>query len=71
MRERFDDRRMNSEHWVEQVCQADSVCFRNQTEECPISIEAPGPAMLDDFKARFVMPVKQLVGNFPGRVFVS
>ena len=54
---------MYSEHWVEQVRQTDTMRLRNKSEQMPVAVEAPRASVLHDLEARFVMAIKQLVGN--------
>lgn len=63
VRERFDQRRVHREHGIEEMRQADAVGFRDEAKELSIAVEAPRPPHLNDFKTRFVVPVKDLVGD--------
>jgi hypothetical protein len=52
---------MNGEHGIEQICQTDALRFGNQAEECSITVEAPGTALLDNLESAFVVSIKDLV----------
>src|SRR5271165_6228358 len=54
---------MYSEHRVEQVCQTDTMRLRNKSKQMPVAVEAPRASVLNDLQARFVMAIKQLIGN--------
>jgi hypothetical protein len=70
VRQRFDVRRVDRQQRIEQVGQADALCFRDQPNERSVAIEAPGPTLLDDLQARFVVAAYQLIRNPSGRIFV-
>ena len=59
---------MYREHRVEQMRETDAMRLRNEAEQMPVAVEAPGAAVLHDLKARLVMTIKQLVGDAAGRV---
>lgn len=61
---------MNRQNRIEEVRQADPVSFGHQTEKMPVAIEAPRPALLDDFEAWFVIAVEEGVGYLAIGVFV-
>ena len=62
---------MHRQHWVEQMRQANALGFGHQTKQRAVAVKAPGTALLDQFKALFIVAVKQLVGNLACRVLVS
>lgn len=53
------------------MCQADPVRLGYEAEEVPIAVEAPGSALLDDLKARFIITVEKCVGNLAAGVLES
>ena len=57
MRQWLDQRGMHGEHRVEQVGETDTMRLRDEAEQMPVAIEAPGTAVLNDLKSRLVMPV--------------
>jgi len=61
VRERIHQRCMDSEHRVEEMSQTDAVRFRNESEECPVAVEAPRPAHLGYLKTRLVVSIEDLV----------
>ena len=63
VRQRFDERSMYGEHGIEQMRQTDTMRLRNKPEQMPVAVEAPRASVLHDLQARFVMAIKQLVGN--------
>ena len=60
MRERLDERSVDGEYGIEKVRQPDAMCFGDQAEERTVAVKTPRPSYLDDFKARFVVPVGNL-----------
>ena len=48
---------VDGQNGIEQMSKADPVCFRDQAEKVPVSVEAPWSPELHDFKARFVVAV--------------
>src|SRR5271165_3945314 len=54
---------MYSQHRVEQVCQTDTMRLRDKSKQMPVAVETPRASVLNDLQARFVMAIKQLVGN--------
>ena len=48
MRQGLDQRRVDCQNRVEEMSEADPVGFGGEAEQCPVSIEAPRPAELDD-----------------------
>ena len=71
VRERVDKGRVDGEHRVEQMRQADAMRFGHEPEQMAVAVEAPGAALLDHVKARFVVAIQQLVGDPAGRVLVG
>src|SRR5712692_4977016 len=45
--------------------------FRDEAEQMPVAVEAPGPAVLHDLEARLVMAIEQLVGDAAGRRLIG
>ena len=71
VRERIDEGRVHGEHRVEQMRQADAMRFGHEPEQMAVAVKAPGAALLDHGKARFVVAIQQLVGDPAGRVLVG
>ena len=46
--------------------QTDAVGLRHETEQRAVAIETPRAALLDDFDARLVVPVENLLGDPSG-----
>ena len=63
VRQRIDHRGVHREHGVEQMREADALRFGDQAEERAVAVEAPGPPLLHNFDASFVVTVEQLVGH--------
>src|SRR4029077_14855705 len=63
VRQRFDEGSMYGEHWIEQMCQTDTMRLRNKSKQMAVTVKAPRAAVLDYFEARLVMTIKQLVSN--------
>ena len=61
---------MDGKDRVEEVRQSNTMRLRNEAKKMAITIEAPRAAMLHYLEARFVMAVKQLVGDTAGCPFV-
>ena len=61
MRQRFYQRSVNSQQWVEEMRQADAVGLGNQTVGGAIAIEAPLAALFDECEPGFVLPVENLL----------
>ena len=59
---------MNREDRIEEMREADALGFGHEAEEGAVAVEAPGTALLNNFKARFIMPVEESVCHLPGRV---
>ena len=57
VRQRLDEGRVHGEHRVKQMRQADTMRFGHQPEQMAIAVKAPGAALLDHFKARFVVAI--------------
>jgi hypothetical protein len=57
---------VDREHRVKQVREADPVGFGYEAEQRAVTVEAPGPALFDNLKARLVVPVEELVGYLAG-----
>ena len=55
VRQRIDERRVDRQHGIEQVRQADAMRFGDEPEESAVAVEAPRPAHFDDFEARLVV----------------
>jgi hypothetical protein len=51
--------------------QPDALGLGDQAEERAIAVEAPRPALLDEFEARLVVAVEQLVRHLAGRRLVG
>lgn len=49
----------------------DALRFRSQSEQMPVTVEAPGLAFFDDFEPRFVVPVEQLIRDFSACILVG
>ena len=62
MRQRLYDGCMDSKDGIEQVRQADAVCLRNEAEKVSVTIEAPWATRTQP-QARFIVPVKKLIGD--------
>jgi hypothetical protein len=62
---------VDCQNWIEQVREVDAVRFRDQAKETAVAVETPGPALLDDLKARLIMAVEQLVGDAPSGIFIG
>ncbi len=71
MRQRIDQRRVDCQHGVKQMCELNAVQLGHQTEEVAVAVEAPGAAPLDDIEPRLVMAVQQLVRNFSSGCLVG
>ena len=71
VRERIDEGGVHGEHRVEQMRQANAMGFGHQPEQMAVAIKAPGAALLDHVKARFVVAIQQLVGDPARRVLVG
>ncbi len=63
VRQGLDHGRVDREHRVEQVRQADAVGLGDQAEERPVAVEAPGAALLRQRQARLGVAVEDLVGD--------
>ena len=70
MRQWVDDRGVDCQHGVEQMCEADTLRFGDQPKERPVAVEAPGPPLGDDLQAGLVVAVQQLVGDRAGQRLV-
>ena len=57
---------MHREHRVEEMRKTYALSLRYQAEECAIAIEAPWPALLDQFQARLIVAIDQLVSDLAG-----
>ena len=66
MRRRIDHGGVDGQDRVEEVREPDAVRFRDQAEARTVAVEAPRPARRDNFEARLVVTVDQLVGDLPG-----
>jgi hypothetical protein len=62
MRKRFYQRRMDCQYRIEKVGKSYPLRLRDQAEQAPIPIEAPGPADLYDLDLRFIGSVEKLIG---------
>lgn len=62
---------MDGEDRVEQVGKMDALGFGDETEHAAVSIEAPGPALLDQVEAGFIAAIEQFVGDLAGRGLVG
>src|SRR5580704_18226897 len=51
--------------------QTDAVRLGDETEQMPVTVEAPRAAMFDDLQAWLVMAIKQLVGNAARRSLIG
>jgi hypothetical protein len=71
MRQRLDHRRMDRQHWIEKMCETDTMCFGYQTEQIAVAIEAPRPPLCRYFDPRLIVPVQQLIGDFAARIFIG
>ena len=63
VRQRLDVGGVDGQQRVEEVRQADALRLGHQAEEGAVAVKAPGAALLDEFQARFVVPVEQHVGR--------
>ena len=61
VRQRLDDRRVNGEHRIEQMREANALRLGDEPEQRAIPVEAPGPPFFDDFDPRLVVAVEQFV----------
>ena len=68
--QRLDHRRVNRQHGVEQMGEADALRFGDQPEQRAVAVEAPRPPLVDDLQAGLVVAVQQLVGDGAGRRLV-
>lgn len=71
MRQRFDQRGVNSEDRIEQMREPDAVCLGHEPEQLPVAVEAPWLALFCHLKARFISAVQDLVAHPAGRVLVG
>src|ERR1019366_7389339 len=71
VRQWFDERSVYGEHRIEQVRQTDTMRLRDEAEQMPVAVKAPGAAVLQDLEARLVMAIEQLVGNAARRSLVG
>ena len=69
--QRIDHRRVHRQHRIEEVRQSDALRLGDQAEERAVAVEAPGPALLDDFDARLVVAIEQFVRHLAGRRLVG
>jgi hypothetical protein len=49
---------LDGKHRVKQMRQADAMRFGHQSEEMAVAVKAPGAALLDHVKARFVVAIQ-------------
>ena len=62
---------MHSEHGIEQIRQPNAVRLGDEPEEAAVAVEAPGPALLNDFQARLVVAVQEDVGDAASGILVG
>ena len=53
------------------MSKADAMCLRNEPEQTAISVETPGPSLLDYFKTWFIMAIQKDVCYAASGVFVG
>jgi hypothetical protein len=71
VRQRFNERSVHGENRIEKVRQTDTMRLRNQAEQMPIAVEAPGSPVLHNLYPRLVMAIEQLIGKAAGRPLIS
>ena len=71
MRQRVNNRGVDGEHRVEEVCKAYPVGFGDQTEQGAVAVETPWSALLHEIKARLVISIEKLICYFAGGRLVS
>jgi hypothetical protein len=71
VRQRLDDRGVHRQHRVEEMRESDATRLGDEPEQRTVAVEAPRPALLDDFEPGLVVPVDQLVGHLAGGRFVG
>jgi hypothetical protein len=49
---------VHRQHRVAQAREADAMRFRRGAEQCTVTIETPGPALLDDLEAGLVVALE-------------
>ena len=62
---------MNGEHRVEEMRETDALRLGDEPKQVSVAVEAPRPTLLDDFDARLVVAIEQLVGDLARRVLVG
>jgi hypothetical protein len=71
MRKGLNDGRVHCEDGIEKVGKMDTMCFRDESKQSAIPVEAPWPAHLSHFDRRLTISKKQLVSEFPLRIFIG
>jgi hypothetical protein len=61
---------MYGKHWIKEVCETNAMGFGNQAEKGSVAVKTPRTSSFDHFKAWFILPVEQLVGDSPCWIFV-
>lgn len=61
---------MDGQNWIEEVCQTDAMRLRNQPKFRTLAVKSPGPTALDHLESRFVMSVKEFVGDLAIRSLI-
>jgi hypothetical protein len=55
---------VNCKDWVEQVGESNAMRFRHQAGQGTIAVEPPWTTVLDDFDARLIAAIQELVRDF-------
>ena len=71
VRQGLDHRRVDGQHRVEKVREADALRLRHQPEQRAVAVEAPRPPRGDDLQPLLGLPVEQLVGHRSRRRLVG
>ena len=71
MRQRLDDRRMNRQHRIEKMREANAMRLGDEPEQVAVAVEAPGAPLFNDLDARLVVAIEQLVRDLAFGVFVG
>ena len=61
VRQRFDQRGVDSQNRIEQMREPDAVGLGDEPEQTAVAVETPGPALLNDFESRLVVTVKKRI----------
>ena len=67
VRQRLHQRSVDGKQRVEEMCKADALGFSGEPIGRAVAVEAPEMILCDNFETRFVVAVKDFLGNAAGR----